>query len=172
MKCMALRFLTISLILLCSNTYAEWTNVICAKLDGSKWYWLKDSNGNQVTASGLWSAAYLRGSSTEYIDAFNISDETYNNISSQCNNSYVAQPAKSTFSSWAVFQITKFDGTSYLAPGKFVKHRDRNCFLSPVNCRLHNNTIASYLDHNKPILTAYGQNSFLGSLSKTRSNLL
>ncbi|MDE1462903.1 hypothetical protein [Spartinivicinus poritis] len=136
MKYMMLKLLTVFLILLCSHTYAEWTNVICAKPDGSKWYWLKDSNGNQVTASGLWSAAYLRSSSTEYIDAFNIGDETYNKISSQCNNSYVAQPAKSTFSSWAVFQVTKFDGTSYLAPGKFVIYRDRNCFMSPVNCQL------------------------------------
>ncbi|MDE1462902.1 hypothetical protein [Spartinivicinus poritis] len=108
--------------------FADTTNVFCAKPDGSKWYWLKNNEGNQVTVSGEWEEVTLQNNDNIYI--FKISHTNYDNLNSQCRENFVAQPANNTFSSWSVFYVNKADGTNYIAPGIYISLPECSaCFI-------------------------------------------
>ncbi|MDE1465707.1 hypothetical protein [Spartinivicinus poritis] len=100
-----------------STANAAWTNVYCAKEDGSDWYWLKDGDDNPVTISGYWGRYPL--ANFRYAQYFSVYKREYNEVQSQCKDDYVAQPAANDKSGWYIFQVYSPYGDTYYAPGKY-----------------------------------------------------
>lgn len=123
-----------------NSAHAEWTNVYCAKPDGSHWDWLEDDDDdNQVTISGQWGSATLsNGSSFEY---FSVSESDYLPANIQCKSKFssdhVAQPADNSSSYWALFQVNNVAGEQYFAAGRLVNSRlNRSCSPLSTVCPL------------------------------------
>ncbi|MDE1463649.1 tail fiber domain-containing protein [Spartinivicinus poritis] len=117
--------------------YAETTDVFCAKLDGSDWYWLVDNDNNQVSIPGVWGKSWV--TSDSYFQYFSVSQNDYQGVNRLCKDNYVAQPANNRFNDWYVFKVNESNNNYFVAPGKKAIYGPDHVFLHFSDIRLKQN---------------------------------
>jgi len=91
------------------------TFVYCGLSDGSDWDWLLDTNDNYETIQGQW--ARVTQANHRYFNVYRVSETEFLAKAFSCPAGYIPQPAESGTSRWEIFEVTRFDGSSYFIDG-------------------------------------------------------
>ncbi|MGI0117077.1 hypothetical protein [Zooshikella sp. RANM57] len=127
----ATKLSVLAFLIFSSKVFANWTNVLCVKAYDDQHYVLKNGDGTKETIYGEWK---LIERNTKGILTFEVTEDDYLAVASQCNNGYLPQP-KHENGEFYIFKIIKNDGTFGLAKGKYTGTKlPYRCYLSPTSC--------------------------------------